>query len=932
MTISAHVRLFVALLAVLCGVTPSLTAGTSPCCPADLTRDEVVDGADLVTLLGDWGLAGSVSTADLDGSGSVGTADLALLLEEWGACPQPCLTTLVVGSVAFGSGAAVSEAVLVTQWGGRGVSGPDGTFRFAVDVLDPTGPLRVTAVASVQGVTYTGTTLVSPIDLGGVTDAGVITVTSSLPCDPDWLPTFGGSLGMNGPVGAVTIFDDGTGPALYAAGDFTIAGGVPANNIAKWSGDSWSPVGAGTNGPIASLLVYDDGNGPALYVGGEFTTAGFLNASGIAKWTGAAWSPLGAGVSGSTGVYILAIFDDGSGDGPALYAGGNFSVIGGVAAKRIAKWNGSAWSAVGSGVSGGVLPFVQALTVFDDGSGNGPALYVGGFFTLAGGVSANNIAKWDGRSWTPIGTGTDAAVYDIEIFDDGSGDGEEVYAAGAFTSAGGVAANRVAKWDGVAWSNLGLGMNDVVYSLCKFDDGSGGPPLLYAGGRFTTAGGVTRNYVAKWNGSLWAGLGAGMNARVFRVVGFDAGPRGTPVLFAVGEFTAAGGLPAKFIGQWNGVAWSAMGTGVSDPVWAMTTFDDGHGPALYVGGEFKSVGGVLVNGIAKWDGVSWSALGPASTPGVSGGSSPFVYALTVYDDGNGPALYAGGGFNLAGGAPLGRLVKWDGTTWSAPGSGITAGFIWALTSVDAGREGGPALYAGGAIGLVGGVQVKNITKWNGTTWSALGTGTNAEVYALAMFDDGGGAGPALYAGGNFNSAGDQPANRIAKWNGSSWSPLGSGLDGSVRALTVFDDGGAAGRSLYVGGAFNVAGGVPAKGIARWNGSSWSALGAGLQSQVRALTSYDDGSGNGPELYAGGFFTLSGATEVSRVAKWNGASWSGLGAGVGTGFDVVVRALAPFDDGLGGGSALFVGGNFLLSPGGDSLLARWGCEPLPSDAP
>jgi len=89
-----------------------------------------------------------------------------------------------------------------------------------------------------------------------------------------------------------------------------------------------------------------------------------------------------------TDVRALAVFDDGS--GPALYAGGSFTRAGGGAANGIARWDGSGWSALGSGV-GPSGRIVDALTVFDDGSG--PALCVGGSFTLAGGATAFRIAS-----------------------------------------------------------------------------------------------------------------------------------------------------------------------------------------------------------------------------------------------------------------------------------------------------------------------------------------------------------------------------------------------------------------------------------------------------------------------------------------------------------------------------------------------------------
>ena len=166
------------------------------------------------------------------------------------------------------------------------------------------------------------------------------------------------------------MFDDGGGPALYAGGNFTTAGGVAANRIAKWDGSSWSALGSGTERrSVYALTVFDDGGGPALYAGGDFTTAGGVAANRIAKWDGSSWAALGSGMSDN--VHALTVFDDGG--GPALYAGGFFTTAGGVTANRIAKWDGSSWAALGSGMSGAVF----ALTVFDDGSGL-PALYAGG--------------------------------------------------------------------------------------------------------------------------------------------------------------------------------------------------------------------------------------------------------------------------------------------------------------------------------------------------------------------------------------------------------------------------------------------------------------------------------------------------------------------------------------------------------------------------
>jgi hypothetical protein len=139
---------------------------------------------------------------------------------------------------------------------------------------------------------------------------------------------------------ALAVYDDGNGPALHVGGRFTTAGGVAANNIAKWDGSTWSALGSGVNGQsVGNAVVHDDGGGAALYVGGQFTSAGGVAASNIAKWDGSSWSALGGGVSGSlpySRVYALTVYDDGG--GPALYAGGNFENVTGHGDHDLAKW------------------------------------------------------------------------------------------------------------------------------------------------------------------------------------------------------------------------------------------------------------------------------------------------------------------------------------------------------------------------------------------------------------------------------------------------------------------------------------------------------------------------------------------------------------------------------------------------------------------
>jgi len=731
-------------------------------------------------------------------------------------------------------------------------------------------------------------------------------VASSVPsaaqgggCEPSWQHTFGGVTDVVGTLSVGVVFDDGSGAGarLFVGGGFTRVATDHPSNVVAFDGTSWHSVGTITNGSVSALVVFDDGSGPALYAGGAFLVADGVAVNHVARWDGTSWSAVGGGTDDV--VQCFAVFDDGS--GAALYAGGLFTTAGGAAASHIARWDGASWSALGSGTNKSVL----ALAVADDGSGR--ALYAGGNLTVAGGLAANHVASWDGASWSPLGSGTDDRVLSLREFDDGGG--PALYAGGQFLDAGGGAANHVAKWNGASWSPLAGGADGDVYALEVFDDGNGSG--LYASGTFARVDGIPTSHVARWNGASWAVLPESSTPHSNRelLAVFDDGSGGGPALYTDNDW------------RWNGTAWTRVTVAphiLDQLVLALTSFDDGGGPALYAGGGFTTDGEVALNHIARWDGEHWGPL--------AGGLPEAVNALAVLDEPSGPTLYAGGAFAL-GGLGGSRVARWDGASWH-PLVPLSRS-VFTLAVFDDGSGGGPSLYAGGQFTDSLTRPLYRVAKWDGSDWKGLqsgisSNGTSVAVYAMTTFDDG--TGPALYVGGQFELAGGAPAESIARWDGSAWSALGSGVSdggfqGYVDALTVFDDG--TGPALYAAGKFTVAGGVPANRVARWDGASWSALGDGLNSNVYALSVFDDGSG--PALYAGGEFTTAGGGAAGLIAKWDGASWSPLGSGLGTGVFPAVRALTVFDD-PESAPALFVGGSFLAAfDSHDSRIARWqGC--------
>ena len=750
--------------------------------------------------------------------------------------------------------------------------------------------------------------------VGVVSCAIVVSSAYAQPCVPAWSDQFSLS-DFDNLVFDLSVHDDGSGPAVYASGIFTQAGNTHVNYLARLDGSDWYPVGEPFDEGPWSLAPCDDwpGLGPQLFAGGGFRHAGAVEMSSIARWDGTSWAPLGAGVSISgkhySYVFSTAFVRDAFGQGPALFVGGAFDTAGTAPALNVARWDGKGWSALGSGLEG----TVYALTWFDD--GGGAALYATGNVAIGSG-QFTGVARWDGATWTPLATGFDFSASTMVVYDDGRG--SALFVGGYVLVEEASHPGIVTRWDGVTWTQVGDTFDQSVSELGVFDVGGG--PVLGASGPFEQVGKTDASHIATWDCVSWSPLGAGISSVAYGMVSIP----GEAGMYAGGLFQIAGDTEVGRFARWDGSTWSPIGNGVTGmnggSVLALEVFDDGSGPDLYVGGYFVSAGGMPAASIMRWDGTHGTT--------VSGGTDGFVLAMQVVaDPGIGPGLYVAGQFDHAGQTAAISIARWDGTTWSALAGGVS-GIVHALRVFDDGT--GPALFVGGRFLEAGGIAARNIARWDGQQWAAVGQGLPGDgddfdsVKALAVFDDRSGAGSILYAGGYFLQQ-DHVTNGLARLDGDRWQSVGEGIAGSVRAMKVFDDGTGSGPALFVGGSYCILPDGVSCNLARWNGSTWSNIPM-PESTIRSLDVYDDGTGLGPRLYVGGWLQDFAGTALAHIAAWDGETWTPLASGVGqpNNSSSSVIAMAVFDDGLGDGDALYMGGVFETA--GDLLsnnIARWG---------
>lgn len=343
--------------------------------------------------------------------------------------------------------------------------------------------------------------------------AGGLSPRAQAQCTEGWQSGYA----FPGPSGSVLAIAAMPNGDVVAAGSFEFAGGGQVNNIARWDGTAWQSMGGGmaasSGASVHALLPMPDGT---LIAAGIFSTAGASSISNVARWNGSSWLPMGSGLPYYPSMLVRT--PDGTIVAAGLFTGG------------VAMYTGSQWNVFGPG---------EGLITALSGTRNGHLLAARAF--TSGSTRVGEVLRWNGGAWVPVGptfsegSGGDASITSIvELPND------ELVAAGRFTSAG----SNIARWNGVSWSPLGGGTNVGINALASLPDGS-----IVAGGVFSSAGGVNARGIARWNGLAWSPLGigvAGANPFVFSLAALSTGE-----VIAGGQFSTAGGLAADRIAKFR---------------------------------------------------------------------------------------------------------------------------------------------------------------------------------------------------------------------------------------------------------------------------------------------------------------------------------------------------------------------------------------------
>ena len=461
----------------------------------------------------------------------------------------------------------------------------------------------------------------------------------------------------------------------------------------------------------------------------------------------------------------------------------------------------------------------------------------------------------------------------------------------------------LAVWDGAGWSAPPGGGPDY-FAFELVDDGD----ELLVGGDFTQIGGLASAGVAAFNGATWRALDFPSAA----VYALARGPDGE--LYAGGALADLGG-GAGGLARWTGTAWIEAAGGVVNRAFpGVVTALTRHAGSLYVAGCFVTVGGmedapgaVTSRDVARFDG-AWHVL----DDGTQAEFAPWVEPRSCGDEGPesvwdvskqamisaGDQLLLAGSFPGVAGTLSQAVVGYDGAAWRTQGAASGLGIGGSIDHIGIAAS-SCDVWGSGQISHVAGLPTRaRVVHFTGDGWQPIAdtipldascpgfavSPTGDVALGCMIFPEDGGAigrvyrvtgdhlaqvGPdlplvqaaAYDATGRLWVAGGADTGFLARLDGETFTTIEDAFDAPVTQLEVVGP-----SDVIAAGSFTRVGAVGASRIARWNGAAWSALGAGLPGMPTALAYA------GTTVYVSTFDEGSGAF---LLGAYDGSSWKEL---------------------------------------------------------
>lgn len=421
------------------------------------------------------------------------------------------------------------------------------------------------------------------------------------------------------------------GTTLWIGGSFTKFQGRHNTNLATCPLRPLPQIRRGLEAPVTSIVATDHD----FFVGGEFGLSKKANDANVVKWDGGQWRALGEGIGNAPLRYPITVAASGSN----AFIAGHFSIAGTNRVNGIAQWDGQTWRSLSNGIPGGQFQVSAA---------HGSNFFVSGIFTMPE-LGITNLAHWDGVVWRSPGTVFHHGYQvpgDIRSMEYADG---QLYIAGNFTTVNGVTASNVARWDGTNWFALGEGLSSPVQpntfsDTMVFHKGSlylVSQAPAYPPNSFAPTGAIWQ-----WDGNSWKTIGRKGPYDV-QIAGLAAFQND---IYVIGFFEKFNGVTAHNIARWDGTNWSNVGE--------VPTITDGHlrtitatPNALYLSGYFANFAGVPASGTIKWDGNQWAPLAGGLT---ARGWIPSPLDSAATDS----SFFVVGYFDTADGKPSYQFAEW----------------------------------------------------------------------------------------------------------------------------------------------------------------------------------------------------------------------------------------------------------------------------------